>query len=188
MLRVDDICADAILRAALLIAGALSAGGKLMLCGNGGSAADAQHLAGEFVGRLTKQFPRPPMAVIALTTDSSCLTAIGNDYGFEKVFERQVMALGHAGDVLLAISTSGLSENIIDAVRSAAEMQIACIGLLGQGGGQVSSLVDVAIVVPSDDVQRIQEAHAAIEHILCDLVERMVYFKEEGARSDFLDK
>lgn len=178
--KIDDECADSILRAAEVIARSLRAGGKLMLCGNGGSAADAQHLAGEFVNRLTQQCDRPPMAALALTTDTSCLTAVGNDIGFDHVFERQVVALGRPDDVLLAISTSGQSENIVRAVKCAAEMRIATVGLLGQNGGQISPLVDVSIVVPSDDVQRIQEAHLTIEHILCDLVERMVHFGVQG--------
>ncbi len=177
--KIDEQCADSILKAARAIARSLAAGGKLMLCGNGGSAADAQHLAGEFINQLAKQFPRPPMAALALTTDSSCLTAVSNDFGFEQVFERQVLALGRSGDTLLAISTSGQSENVIRAVKSAAELRIRTIGLLGGSGGRLSSLVDIAIVVPSDDVQHIQEAHLTIEHILCDLVERMVHSGDE---------
>jgi D-sedoheptulose 7-phosphate isomerase len=173
-LKIEGVCADAILEAAWLMAGSLAAGGKLMLCGNGGSAADAQHLAGEFINRLTRQFLRPPMAAIALTTDSSCITAAGNDFGFERVFERQVVALGRPGDVLVAISTSGRSENVIRAVKSASQVQVATIGLLGQGGGELTEMVDRAIIVPSDDVQRIQEGHITIGHILCSLVERMV--------------
>lgn len=177
--QIDDQCADSIVMAARAVARCLTTSGKLMLCGNGGSAADAQHLAGEFVNRLTKQFPRPPMAALALTTDTSCLTAVANDFGFEQVFERQVVALGRAGDTLLAISTSGQSENLVRAVKSAAEMRVETIGLLGQSGGRLSSLVDIAIVVPSDDVQHIQEAHLTIGHILCDLVERMVHSGDE---------
>lgn len=173
-------CTDSILAAARTIARSLAAGGKLMVCGNGGSAADAQHLAGEFVNALTKPSRRPPMAALALTTDTSCLTAVGNDLGFDRVFERQVQALGRPGDILLIISTSGESENLVRAVTSAAEMRIGSIGLLGRNGGRASSLVDIAITVPSDDVQLIQEAHLTIEHILCDLVERMVYAEVEG--------
>lgn len=173
--KIEEQCADAILKAARAIARSLADGGKLMLCGNGGSAADAQHLAGEFVNVLAKQFPRPPMAALALTTDTSSLTAVANDFGFEQVFERQILALGHPGDTLLAISTSGRSENVVRAVKCAAEMRIETIGLLGGDGGPLSPLVDIAIVVPSDDVQRIQEAHLTIEHILCGLVERMMH-------------
>lgn len=173
--KIDEQCADAILEAARAIARSLAEGGKLMLCGNGGSAADAQHLAGEFVNVLAKQFPRPPMAALALTTDTSSLTAVANDFGFEQVFERQLQALGRPGDTLLAISTSGKSENVVRAVKCAAEMRIETIGLLGGDGGRLSALVDIAIVVPNNDVQRIQEAHLTIEHILCDLVERMIH-------------
>lgn len=180
--KIDEQCADTILKAAWAITRSLADGGKLMLCGNGGSAADAQHLAGEFVNVLAKQFPRPPMAALALTTDTSCLTAVSNDLGFDHVFERQVLALGRPEDTLLVISTSGQSENIVRAVKSAAEMRIGTIGLLGQNGGRVSPLVDIAITVPSDDVQLVQEAHLAIEHILCDLVERMVHGGEERSQ------
>ena len=180
--KIDEQCADAILRAARTIARSLAAGGKLMLCGNGGSAADAQHLAGEFVNVLAKQFPRPPMAALALTTDTSSLTAVANDFGFEQVFERQLQALGRPGDTLLAISTSGKSENVVRAVKCAAEMRIETIGLLGGNGGRLASLVDIGIVVPSDDVQRIQEAHLTIEHILCDLVERMIHAGDERVK------
>lgn len=181
--RVDELCACAILRTAQLIADSLRMGGKLMLCGNGGSAADAQHFAGEFISRLTLQFPRPPLAALALTTDTSCLTAIGNDYGFDQVFARQVTALGRPGDVLIVISTSGRSENIVRAVRAAGAIRVPTVGLLGQGGGAVAPLVDVAIIVPSDDVQRIQEAHVTIEHVLCDLVERMVCSQASEVRA-----
>ncbi len=180
--KVDEQCADAILLAARAIARSLAGGAKLMVCGNGGSAADAQHLAGEFVNRLTRQFSRPPMAALALTTDTSSLTAVANDFGFEQVFERQLQALGRPGDTLLVISTSGQSENVIRAVRSAAELRIGTIGLLGGSGGRLSPLVDIAIVVPSDDVQRIQEAHLTIEHILCDLVERMIHAGDERVK------
>lgn len=179
-LELGGPCTESILTAARTIARSLTGGGKLMVCGNGGSAADAQHLAGEFVNALTKPSRRPPMAALALTTDTSCLTAVSNDLGFDRVFERQVQALGRPGDTLLVISTTGQSENVVRAVMTAAEMRIGSIGLLGRGGGRVSSLVDIAITVPSDDVQLIQEAHLTIEHILCDLVERMVSVGDEG--------
>jgi D-sedoheptulose 7-phosphate isomerase len=118
------------------------------------------------------------MAAVALTTDPSVLTAWGNDFGFERVFERQVFALGRPEDVLLVITTSGRSENVIQAVKAASKVGMATVGLLGQGGGTVAPLVDVAIIVPSKDVQRIQESHITIEHVLCDLVERMVFSPE----------
>lgn len=177
-LRVAEECTNQILRASGVIAERLRRGGKLLLCGNGGSAADSQHLASEFVNVLTKKNLRPPMAAIALTTDTSVLTAWGNDFGFNRVFERQVLALGRPEDVLLAITTSGRSENVIQAVKAASEAGMATVGLLGQGGGAIVPLVDVAIIVPSGDVQRIQESHITIGHVICDLVEQMVFSPE----------
>ncbi len=177
-LRVAEECTSQILRASEIIAGRLRRGGKLLLCGNGGSAADSQHLASEFVNVLTKKNPRPPMAAVALTTDTSVLTAWGNDFGFERVFERQVLALGRPEDVLLVITTSGRSENVIQAVKAASKVGMATVGLLGQGGGAVTPLVDVAIIVPSDDVQRIQESHITIGHVICNLVEQTVFSPE----------
>lgn len=177
---ISEGCTDSILAAAELITDCFEAGGKLMLCGNGGSAADCQHLAAEFVGRLSAVFERPAMPAIALTTDTSCLTATGNDYGFEHIFKRQVEALGREGDVLMAISTSGNSENSIQAVAAAKKLKIRTIGLLGGKGGKLKAIVDLVIVVPSDSVSRIQEAHITIGHIICELVERMLYKGEKG--------
>jgi D-sedoheptulose 7-phosphate isomerase len=157
-------------QAAGLIATALTAGRKLMLCGNGGSAADSQHLAAEFTGRFVED--RKPLAALALSTDSSALTCIGNDYSFDDVFSRQVAALGNPGDCLLAISTSGNSRNVIRAVETARRSQIHTIGLLGKDGGFLRALCDVAIVVPSPSTARIQEAHIFIGHTLCGLVEQ----------------
>lgn len=151
------------------IAGALAQGGKLMLCGNGGSAADAQHIASELTGRFIQE--RRPLAGIALTTDSSALTCIGNDYAFDEVFARQLRALGRPGDVLIGISTSGNSANVVKAVQAAREMGITVIGLLGRDGGALKPLSDVAIVVPSKVTARIQEAHILIGHTLCGLIE-----------------
>ncbi len=151
------------------IAAALAQGGKLMLCGNGGSAADAQHIASELTGRFIQE--RRPLAGIALTTDSSALTCIGNDYAFDEVFARQLRALGRAGDVLIGISTSGNSANVVKAVQAAREMGITVIGLLGRDGGALKPLSDVAIVVPSKVTARIQEAHILIGHTLCGLIE-----------------
>ena len=151
------------------IASALAQGGKLMLCGNGGSAADAQHIASELTGRFIQE--RHPLAGIALTTDSSALTCIGNDYAFDEVFARQLRALGRAGDVLIGISTSGNSANVVKAVQAAREMGITVIGLLGRDGGALKPLSDVAIVVPSRVTARIQEAHILIGHTLCGLIE-----------------
>jgi len=162
--------ADAILAAARTIADALRGGGKLLLCGNGGSAADCQHMAGELVSRLSADFERPALPAVALTTDTSILTALSNDFGFEGVFARQVQALGRAGDVLLAISTSGTSPNVIRAVEAARRVPMPTVALTGSRG-RLKDLVDVAIAVPSDSVQHMQEAHLSIEHILCYLAE-----------------
>ena len=145
-------------------------GGKLLLCGNGGSAADAQHIATECMVRL--QEVRAPLAALALTTDTSILTAAGNDDGFETIFARQVAGLGRAGDVLMALSTSGNSPNVVCAVDEARRRGLLTIGLLGKGGGHLRSLVDIAFVVPSSDTQRIQEVHITVGHILCAALEQ----------------
>ena len=181
-------CSQDILRVAETIAASLAAGGKLLVCGNGGSAADAQHIAAELVGRLAPGRERQPLAAIALTTDSSALTAVGNDYGFEAVFARQVEALGRRRDVLMGISTSGESENVVQAVISGRTLGLRTVALLGCGGGRLRSLVDVAIVVPSAATARIQEAHIAIGHVICDVVERMLLLAEEkkGGRAHVL--
>ncbi len=147
----------------------LQKGGKLMLCGNGGSAADSQHLAAEFTGRFIKD--RPPIAAVALSTDTSALTCIGNDYSFNDIFSRQVQALGKAGDCLIAISTSGNSGNVLAAVAAAKSLGISTIGLLGRDGGKLKAQCDIAIVVPSQVTARIQEAHILIGHSLCGAVE-----------------
>jgi phosphoheptose isomerase len=167
-------CADAIVAAAEMIAQAFRAGAKVLLCGNGGSAADCQHMAAEFVSRLTKDFERPGLPAIALTTDSSFLTAFANDCGFDGIFERQVQALGRPGDVLIGISTSGNSANVIRAVRLARASGLRSVVLTG-AKGQLADLADVAISVPSADTQHIQETHLAIEHLVCWLVERELY-------------
>jgi D-sedoheptulose 7-phosphate isomerase len=145
-------------------------GHKLLLCGNGGSAADAQHIAAEFTGRFLRE--RKPLPAIALTTDTSALTAIGNDYGFETIFERQVRAVAHPGDVLLAISTSGKSANVIAAMKSMRDLGGTSLALTGGDGGQMKDLADLSLIVPSDETPRIQEMHTLIGHVLCDLVDR----------------
>jgi len=150
----------------------LRAGGKLMFCGNGGSAADSQHLAAEFTGRFIKD--RPPVAAIALSTDTSALTCIANDYSFEAIFARQVQAIGKPGDCLIAISTSGNSGNVLAAVAAAKALGITCIGLLGRDGGKLKPQCDVSIVVPSQVTARIQEAHILIGHSLCGAVEQQL--------------
>lgn len=169
-----ESCMSDILRAAAMIKDCFKAGGKLMLCGNGGSAADCQHMAAEFVSRLTKEVERPGLPAIALTTDTSFLTAFSNDFTFEGVFARQVQALGKPGDVLLGISTSGNSANVISAVEEAKTLEISTIALTGDSG-RLTSMGDVAISVPSNNTQHIQETHLAIEHILCELVESYLF-------------
>ena len=161
--------AEPIERTADMLAQALLNGNKLMLCGNGGSAADSQHLAAEFTGRFVKD--RKPLAALALSTDSSALTCIANDYSFDEVFSRQVLALGRPGDCLLAISTSGNSRNVIRAVESARSIGVRTIGLLGRDGGLLRGNCDLAIVVPSQTTARIQEAHIFIGHTLCAILE-----------------
>jgi D-sedoheptulose 7-phosphate isomerase len=155
--------------AADLIARAFAAGGRLLVCGNGGSAADAQHIAAEFVGRYLKD--RVPYSAIALSTNTSALTAIGNDYGFDEVFARQVRAHGRAGDVLLAVSTSGTSPNVLAAVAAAREVGMSVIALSGCDGGTLIDDCDVCLVVPVDSTPRIQEMHILLAHVLCGLVE-----------------
>jgi D-sedoheptulose 7-phosphate isomerase len=158
-----------VLNAGRRLAGALSAGGKIMFCGNGGSAADSQHLASELTGRFIKD--RRPLAGLALTTDSSALTCIGNDYSFDDVFTRQVQGLGRAGDALIGISTSGNSANVLRAVEAAKTMGIYTLGLLGRDGGKLGTLCDDSIIVPHAITARIQEAHLLIGHTLCGLIE-----------------
>ena len=156
-------------RAGALIAESLGGGRKLMLCGNGGSAADSQHIAAELTGRFIRD--RRPLAALALTTDTSALTCIANDYSYDEVFARQVTALGAAGDCLIGISTSGHSKNVIRAVQAARQVGIHVIGLLGRDGGALAPLCEVPIVVPSAVTARIQEAHSFIGHTLCGLIE-----------------
>jgi D-sedoheptulose 7-phosphate isomerase len=153
-----------------IIKNALKNGNKILICGNGGSAADAQHFAAEIVGRF--KLERRGFPAIALTTDTSILTAIGNDYGFDKIFERQVEALGEEGDVLVGISTSGNSKNVINAVNKAKEMGIYTVGLLGKTGGSLKDIVDLALTVDSNNTARIQECHLTIYHIICEEVEK----------------
>lgn len=168
-------CSEEILAAADRIALCFRQGNKLLLCGNGGSAADVQHLAAEFVSVLTQSFLRPGLPAIALTTDSSVLTASANDFGFEGIFARQVQALGRAGDVLMGLSTSGNSENVIRALAAAREREIYTIVLTGESGGKMAAKADLAIRVPSDVTAHIQESHLMIGHIVCDLCERAVF-------------
>jgi phosphoheptose isomerase len=170
----DTSLTASILAAADLIASAFRRGGKVLLCGNGGSAAACQHLAAEFVNRLSREFERPGLPAMALTADSSILTAVANDTGADEVFARQVTTFGKPWDVLIAISTSGESRNVLRAFEAARASQMRTIALTGRGG-RLGGLATVGIAVPSDNVQFIQEAHLAIEHILCDLVERELF-------------
>ena len=160
--------------AAMLIAESMNRGGKLLLCGNGGSAADCQHMAAEFTCQLTKDFVRPALPAIALTTDTSFLTAYSNDIGFGGIFKRQVEALGKPGDVLLGISTSGSSANVVEAFQQAKLGHLSCIALVGEGG-KLADMADVAITVPAKNNQLVQECHLAIEHLICHLVERALF-------------
>jgi D-sedoheptulose 7-phosphate isomerase len=159
-------------QAAALATRALQSGGKLMFCGNGGSAADSQHLAAELTGRFI--LDRKPLAALALSTDTSALTCIANDYSFDEVFARQVQGLGRSGDVLIGISTSGNSRNVIRAVEEAKALGMSVIGLLGRDGGALRELCDVAIVVPSQVTARIQESHILIGHTLCGMIEQQL--------------
>ena len=157
--------AEDIVNLGILIGKRLKLGNKLLICGNGGSAADSQHFAAEVVGRFEKE--RKGFSAIALTTDTSALTAIGNDYGFDKVFSRQVEALGQKGDILIGISTSGNSKNVIEAVKVAKGLGIFTVGLLGKDGGQLKDLVDKAFIVRSNNTARIQEVHITFIHAIC---------------------
>lgn len=159
---------------------ALRRGGKVLFCGNGGSAADAQHLAGEFVSRF--HFDRSPLAAVALTTDTSVLTAIGNDYGYELVFERQVRGLGRPGDVLVGISTSGRSPNVLRALKAARETGLVTVGMTGNQREAIEGLCDLCIRVPSRETPKIQEGHIVLGHTLCGLVEAMMFPAEASAR------
>ncbi|MBK7256882.1 MAG: D-sedoheptulose 7-phosphate isomerase [Ignavibacteriae bacterium] len=172
---IAEKCSDVIVKAVDVLIRTLNQGGKILLCGNGGSAADAQHLAAELVIRMDPKLKRPAIPAVSLSTDSSILTAGANDIGYDNVFARSVEALGRKGDVLVVISTSGNSESVNRALAQARSAGMATIGLLGKDGGKTRELVDVAIIVPSQDTQRIQEGHITIGHILCSLLEREMY-------------
>jgi D-sedoheptulose 7-phosphate isomerase len=180
-LLAAEHCAAAVVAAANLAAGSLAQGGRLLLCGNGGSAADCQHIAAEFVSTLSQDFLRPALAAIALTTDTSFLTASANDFGFAGVFGRQVEALGRTGDVLLGITTSGNSENVLVAAQTARARGLHTVGFTGESGGRLASLVDVCVRVPSTNTQHIQESHIALGHVMCDIIERTLYGARGGA-------
>ena len=174
-LKIENACKAEILVAVQSLVDSFRNGKKLLLCGNGGSAADCQHIAAEFVIRLSHHIQRPSLPAIALTTDTSNLTAGGNDIGWENVFARSIEGLGNAGDVLIAISTSGNSPNIIKAVEQAKSKNIFVVGFLGGTGGKLKDKVDLPIVIPSANTQRIQEGHITVAHIICELVETELF-------------
>jgi D-sedoheptulose 7-phosphate isomerase len=169
-LRADEALLAATESSARICTAALRAGGKILLAGNGGSASDAQHLAGELVGRLN--FERPGLAALALTADTAVLTALGNDYGYDRVFARQVEALGRRGDVFIGLSTSGRSKNVLGALETARAQGLATIGFAGRSGGEMPGLCDALLLVRAENTQNIQEAHIVLGHILCAIIER----------------
>lgn len=173
MARLDRACGRAVAAAAEAMIACLGSGGTVYFCGNGGSAADAQHLAAELAGRYF--LDRPALAAVALTTNSSALTAIGNDYGFDDVFSRQLEPLGSPGDVLVAITTSGGSPNVLQAVAAAHALGMIVIGMTGRRGARFAALCDHALVTPSDVTPRIQEGHIAMGHTICEVVEKALF-------------
>jgi D-sedoheptulose 7-phosphate isomerase len=175
----DDDLLGAVSAASRAVVDCLNAGGKVLFAGNGGSAADAQHLAGEFVSRFN--YDRAPLPAIALSTDTSILTAIGNDYGYEHVFSRQVKALGRSGDVFVAISTSGNSKNIVAACQAASDCGMTIVGLTGATGGKLKYLADIVIRVPSDSTPFIQQLHITLGHSMCAIAERAIFPLEKAA-------
>ncbi|AKJ32092.1 phosphoheptose isomerase [Caldimonas brevitalea] len=180
--QAADLLARPIADAVQAVLGCLTAGGKVLACGNGGSASDAQHFAAEFVGRFERE--RPGLAAIALTTDTSILTAIGNDYDFGQVFSKQVQALGQPGDVLIAMSTSGNSANVLAAVQAAHDKEMTVVALTGRGGGKMKDLLaetDVHICVPHERTARIQEVHILALHCLCDAIDTQLLGEQDHA-------
>src|SRR5437588_587636 len=169
----DRALLDAMLAIADTMIKALKGGGKILIAGNGGSAADAQHIAGEFLSRLN--FDRNPLPAIALTTDSSVVTAVGNDYGFEKIFERQIRGLARKGDVFLAISTSGRSQNILCSLKAARELGLTTVGFTGQGDSEMVALCDICLQAPSEATPHIQQIHIVAAHAICGIVERELF-------------
>lgn len=173
--KILSSCREDIFKAIDLLKQCVQSGGKIMFCGNGGSAADSQHLATEFVIRLSHDLKRPAIGAVALTTDPSMMTAGGNDIGFENVFARYVEGIGNKNDVLVGISTSGNSKNVIKAIEKAKEKGIKTLALLGGNGGYIKGMADVEITIPSSNTQRIQEGHITVGHILCESVERELF-------------
>ena len=170
---IKEQYSEAILETAEIMIKSLKSGGKLLICGNGGSAADSQHFAAELIGRFLRE--REPLAAIALTTDTSILTAVGNDYSYDDIFKKQVQALGSSKDVLIGLSTSGNSINVLNAFEAAKEKGMITIGLTGKGGGQIAVESDHSLIIPADTSGRIQEAHITIIHIWCDLIESTLF-------------
>lgn len=168
-----DTKGELVVEIARAIAVSMANGGKVMFCGNGGSAADSQHLAAEFTNRF--RLERPPLPGLALTTDTSALTAIGNDYSFDEVFSKQVLALGRSGDILVGLSTSGTSTNVIRAMREAKRSDIITVGFSGQSGGEMASVSDFLVTVPSSDTAIIQEIHISAGHMICHLVDHFLF-------------
>jgi D-sedoheptulose 7-phosphate isomerase len=173
--RVLSNCLDEILDAAYKVAGSIKKGNKVMLCGNGGSAADSAHIAAEFVNRFKKE--RRPLPAVSLVTDTSVLTSISNDYDFGLIFSKQVEAIGKKGDILIAISTSGNAENVLNAVCAGRKIGIFTICLTGDGGGKINELADICIKIPSQNTPRIQEAHILAGHLICDITEKILFSK-----------
>lgn len=173
MSRVAAEQAETVVAAARMVAGVFQAGGKVLLFGNGGSAADAQHLAAEFVNRFRVE--RPPLAALALTTDTSILTAVANDYDFVEVFAKQIRALGRPGDLAWGISTSGRSFNVVAGLAAARELGLKTLALSGTDGGPVAEQADLALIVPSRNTPRVQEVHITLGHVLCDLVDYLLF-------------
>lgn len=171
----------AIVSVAELMSNVLHAGGKILICGNGGSAADAQHFAAELVGRFRRE--RPGWSALALTVDASALTSLGNDYGFEQIFARQVQALGRQGDILVALSTSGRSKNVLAAVEVANALQMHTVGLTGEGDSRLGTMVSHHLPIPSTNTTYIQQGHIAVIHVLCELIEESLTSKDEGGET-----
>jgi D-sedoheptulose 7-phosphate isomerase len=169
---VIENCLPSLIQAVDLTVKCFQAGNKILICGNGGSAADSQHLAAEFISTLSQAFPRKALPALALTTDSSTLTARANDYGFDEVFSRQVEAFGKPGDILLSISTSGGSKNCLRAMQAATELGMTNIALIGGTGGKMAESADCALIVPSTQTMHVQESHLALYHIYCAIIER----------------
>lgn len=180
--RASATLAPSVADAAAVVVDALQSGAKVLLCGNGGSAADAQHIAAELAGRLRRE--RAGLPAVALTVNPSVLTAVSNDYGYDMVFARQVEALGRAGDVLIGISTSGGSPNVLRALEAARARGMKTVGLLGERGAEMGPLCDVSVAAPSSDTQRIQEIHIAVGHAICEIVESELFGSREGEGRD----